>query len=59
MAYLHAGDLYEGDRGIVRNRNYNASWLWVRLDKLTIACWVSATVVELDRAVSEVTETAP
>ena len=46
-AYLHAGDLYQGDHGLVWNRNYNASWLWVRFDKLTYACWVSATVVEV------------
>ncbi len=46
-AYLHAGDLYEGDHGLVWNRNYNAGWLWVRFDKLTYACWVSATVVEV------------
>ncbi len=46
-AYLHAGDLYQGDHGLVWNRNYNAGWLWVRFDKLTYACWVSATVVEV------------
>jgi hypothetical protein len=46
-AYLHAGDLYRGDHGLVWNRNYNASWLFVRFDKLTYACWVSASVVDL------------
>ena len=46
-AYLHAGDLYQGDHGLVWNRNYNASWLWVRFDKLTYGCWVSATVVDV------------
>jgi len=44
-AYLHAGDLYQGDHGLVWNRNYDGSWLWVRFDKLTYACWVSASVV--------------
>ncbi len=44
-AYLHAGDLYEGDHGLLWNRNYEGSWLWVRFDKLTYACWVSASVV--------------
>ena len=48
VAYLHAGDLYEGDHGLLWNRNYNATWLWVRFDKLHYACWVSATVVDLD-----------
>jgi len=48
VAYLHAADLYRDDHGMVWNRNYNASWLWVRFDKLNYACWVSATVVDLD-----------
>ncbi|MEE9216910.1 MAG: hypothetical protein V3U32_05675, partial [Anaerolineales bacterium] len=46
VAYLHAGDLYEGDHGLLWNRNYNATWFWVRFDKLNYACWVSATVVD-------------
>ncbi len=48
VGYLHAADLYEGDHGLVWNRNYNASWLWVRFDKLHYACWVSATVVDIE-----------
>jgi hypothetical protein len=47
-AYLHAGDLYEGDHGLLWNRNYDGSWLWVRFDKLWYACWVSASVVQVD-----------
>jgi hypothetical protein len=47
-AYLHAGDLYPGDHGLVWNRNRNASWLWVKWDKQAWACWVSASVVEID-----------
>ena len=47
-AYLHAGDLYPGDHGLVWNRNYNGSWLWVRFDKLWYACWVAASVVTVD-----------
>ena len=47
-AYLHAGDLYQSDHGLVWNRNFNASWLWVRFDKLHYACWVSATVVDIE-----------
>lgn len=46
-AYLHAGDLYEGDHGLVWNRNSNASWLWVKWDKQEWPCWVSASVVEV------------
>jgi hypothetical protein len=48
VAYLHAGDLYEGDHGLLWNRNYSATWFWVRFDKLHYACWVSASVVDVD-----------
>jgi hypothetical protein len=47
-AYLHAGDLYPGDHGLVWNRNYSGTWLWVRFDKLWYACWVAASVLEID-----------
>jgi hypothetical protein len=47
-AYLPAADIYEGDHGLVWNRNYDASWLWVRFDKLHYACWISASVVDID-----------
>lgn len=47
-AYLPAGDLYAGDHGIVWNRNFNGTWLWVRFDKLWYACWVSASVLEVE-----------
>jgi hypothetical protein len=47
-AYLHAGDLYQGDHGLLWNRNYEGSWLWVRFDKLSYACWVAASVVTVE-----------
>lgn len=56
-AYLHAGDLYEGDHGILWNRNSNGTWLWVRFDKLWYACWVAASVVEVDGDIFSVTRT--
>jgi len=46
--YLHAGDLYAGDHGMLWNRNSNGTWLWVRFDKLWYACWVAASVVDVD-----------
>src|SRR3990170_6951497 len=46
--YLHAGDLYAGDHGVLWNRNSNGTWLWVRFDKLWYACWVAASVVDVD-----------
>jgi hypothetical protein len=47
-AYLPAGDLYTGDHGLVWNRNHSGTWLWVRFDKLHYACWVAASVLEVD-----------
>ena len=53
--YLHAGDLYPGDHGVVWNRNSSSSWLWVRFDKLWYACWVATSVVDVEGQVSNVT----
>jgi len=47
-AYLHAGDLYEGDHALLWNRNYDGSWLYIQPDNQTWPCWVSATVVDVD-----------
>ena len=58
-AYLHAADLYEGDHGLVWNRNYPGTWLWVRFDKLNYACWVAASVVEIEGDVSSVSVYRP
>jgi hypothetical protein len=52
--YLHAGDLYLGDHGVVWNRNSSSSWLWVRFDKLWYACWVAASVVDVQGIVGNV-----
>jgi hypothetical protein len=46
-AYLHAADLYAGDKGIVWGRYGNSNWLYVKLDKLTYPCWVSPSVVQV------------
>lgn len=54
-AYLHAADLYAGDHGALWNRNYSGSWLWVRFEKVTYACWVSASVVEVGGDIFSVT----
>lgn len=54
VAYLHAGDLYPGDRGLVWNRNANNSWYWVKWEKQSWPCWVSSTVVEVEGDVSTV-----
>ncbi|KAF0108884.1 MAG: hypothetical protein FD146_770 [Anaerolineaceae bacterium] len=46
-AFLHAGDLYPGDTGVVWGRYHLSNWLYVRLDKLTYPCWVAPSVVEV------------
>ena len=47
QAYLHAADLYQGDRGEVRGRWYLNGWLRVLFDKLNYQCWVAPSVVEV------------
>ncbi|MBG0771133.1 MAG: hypothetical protein H0S82_05455 [Anaerolineaceae bacterium] len=51
-AYLHAADLYEGDRGIVDGRWPYSDWLYVKFDKLAYHCWVSPSVVEVTGDIS-------
>lgn len=48
IVYLHAIDLWEGDKGVVHNRNYDGSWLYIQPEKWDNHCWVSASVVEVD-----------
>jgi len=48
-AYLHAGDFYPGDKGILWNRNYDGSWLWVSWEKQHWACWIAASLVRSSR----------
>jgi len=47
QAYLHAADLYKGDRGEVRGRWYLNGWLRVKFDKLGYQCWVAPSVIEV------------
>ncbi len=56
-AYLHAADLYAGDHGVLWNRNSNGTWLWVRFDKLWYACWVAASVVDVEGDIFSVVRT--
>ena len=56
-AYLHAADLYTSDHGLLWNRNFDGTWLWVRFDKLHYACWVSASVVQVEGDVFSVVVT--
>lgn len=46
--YLHAGDLYEGDIGIIGGRYTNSQWLLIKPDKLNYWCWVSPYVISVE-----------
>jgi hypothetical protein len=54
VAYLHAADLYPGDRGTVRGRYIYSKWLYVKFDKLNYSCWVAPSVVDVVGDVSTV-----
>ncbi len=56
VAYLHHTDLWIGDTGIVWNRNVSGTWLWVKWDKDYAACWVAASVLEVEGDVFTVVE---
>ncbi|MBN1266727.1 MAG: hypothetical protein JXA25_14620 [Anaerolineales bacterium] len=56
VAYLHHIDLWTGDTGIVWNRNISGTWLWVKFDKHHAACWVAASVLEIEGDVFSVVE---
>lgn len=47
VAYLHAADLYPGDKGTVRGRHPYSSWLYVKFDKINYFCWVAPSVVDV------------
>ena len=47
VAYLHAADLYTGDKGTVRGRFLYSKWLFVKFDKLNYFCWVAPSVVDV------------
>ena len=54
VAYLHAADLYAGDKGTVRGRFIYSNWLYVKFDKLNYFCWVAPSVVDVIGDVSKV-----
>jgi len=58
-AYLHAADLYAGDKGTVRGRFIYSKWLFVKFDKLNYFCWVAPSVVDVVGDVTTVKYTEP
>ncbi|HEY3310775.1 MAG TPA: hypothetical protein VGK00_03965 [Anaerolineales bacterium] len=59
IAYLHAADLYPGDKGTVRGRFRLSKWLFVKFDKLKYFCWVAPSVVDVSGDVTTVKFTEP
>jgi len=51
-AYLHAADLYQGDRGRIHGRFQYSDWLYIKWDKLAYRCWVSPYVVDVSGDIS-------
>lgn len=54
VAYLHAADLYPGDKGTIRARFIYSKWLYIKFDKLDYFCWVAPSVVDVVGDVSTV-----
>ena len=47
VAYLHAGDLYPGDRGLIYGRNQSSTWVWFQPEKLSYKCWAATSTVDV------------
>lgn len=47
VAYLHAADLYAGDKGEVRSTAFYSKWLYIKFEKLNYFCWVAPSVVDV------------
>ena len=58
-AYLHAADLYPGDAGVVWGRFAYSTWLQIKFDKLSYACWVAPSVVDVSGDITTIRYTAP
>jgi hypothetical protein len=54
VAYLHAADLYPGDKGTVRGRFIYSKWLYIKFDKLNYFCWVAPSVVDVVGDISQI-----
>ncbi len=45
-AYLHAHDLYPGDRANIDGKSASGGWLWIKPSDIHYHCWVAKSVVE-------------
>jgi hypothetical protein len=59
VAYLHAADLYAGDKGEVRSTAFYSKWLYIKFDKLNYFCWVAPSVVDVVGDVSVLKKVEP
>jgi hypothetical protein len=57
VAYLHAADLYAGEKGTVRGRFIYSQWLYIKFDKLNYFCWVAPSVVDVVGDISKINYT--
>lgn len=58
-AYLHAADLYAGDKGVVWGRFLYSNWLQVKFEKLGYACWVAPSVIDVSGDITRINYTTP
>ena len=57
--YLRAADLFQGDTGEARGRDYAKTWLLLKLDKSGQFCWASADTVKTTGDISTLKVTPP
>lgn len=58
-AFLHAADLYAGDKGVARYKGLYSNWLYVQFEKLNYSCWVAPSVVDVAGDVSTLKKLEP
>ncbi|HCR71048.1 MAG TPA: hypothetical protein DIW23_06360 [Anaerolineae bacterium] len=58
-AYLHAADLYAGDKGEVRGTAFYSRWLYIKFEKLNYFCWVAPSVVDVVGDVNTIKKIEP
>lgn len=57
--YLRAADLFQGDTGEVRGRDYLKTWVLLKLDKSNQFCWAAVNLLKITGDISTVKLTPP
>lgn len=47
VTYLHAGDLYPGDQGLIFGRNQSGTWISFQPEKLSDKCWAATSTINV------------